>query len=97
MTDFILDLLDFMDEKLDESCLSTQSRVAALAEAIGAAPIIMNRLWQERPTIAAAFTLIGFAPVDLPDPKLAGLLSDKDFEEMIRRMKAFLLAARSIL
>jgi len=55
--DFILDLLDFMEQKLREALESEASRVGAVNEAAGAVPVLRARL-RENEMVQAQFMLV---------------------------------------
>jgi len=44
---FILDLLDFMEEKIQEALADEASRAGAIGEAAGAAPLLRDRLRED--------------------------------------------------
>jgi hypothetical protein len=44
---FILDLLDFMEEKIHEALADEASRAGAIGEAAGAAPLLRDRLRED--------------------------------------------------
>lgn len=54
---FVLDLLDFMEEKIGEAMNDESSRTAAIAEAAGAIPVLRNRL-RENEVVQANFILV---------------------------------------
>jgi hypothetical protein len=54
---FVLDLVDFMDEKIREAITDEGSRVAAVAEAAGALPLLRDRL-RENEVAKAQFMLV---------------------------------------
>jgi hypothetical protein len=41
---FVLDLLDFIEEKIQEAMENEPSRIAAIGEAAGAIPVLRDRL-----------------------------------------------------
>lgn len=43
---FILDLLDFMEEKIQKAVADEASRAGAIGEAAGVAPLLRDRLWK---------------------------------------------------
>lgn len=53
---FILDLLDFMEEKLREAIADEACQVRAVTEAAGALPLLRDRL-RENEEVQATFTL----------------------------------------
>lgn len=57
LADFVLDLLDFMEEKFRESLADENSRIAAVGEAAGAVPVLRDRL-RENELVQAKFMLI---------------------------------------
>jgi hypothetical protein len=56
-TDFVLDLLDFMEEKIREAIDDEASRAGAIAEATGAVPLLRDRL-TENEVVQAQFMLV---------------------------------------
>ena len=56
-TDFVLDLLDFMEEKLREALRDETSRVGAVNEAGGAVPVLRDRL-RENELVQSQFMLV---------------------------------------
>ena len=54
---FVLDLLDFMEEKVGEAMEAETSRVAAIGEAGGAVPVLRDRL-RENKVVQANFILL---------------------------------------
>lgn len=55
--DFVLDLLDFMEEKLREALADENSRVAAIGEGAGAVPLLRDRL-REDELVQTRFMLV---------------------------------------
>lgn len=53
---FVLDLLDFMEERIREALDDDTSRAGAIAEAAGAVPVLRDRL-QENEVVQANFIL----------------------------------------
>lgn len=53
---FVLDLLDFIEEKIQESLDDEASRAAAVGEAAGAVPVLRDRL-RENDVVSAQFVL----------------------------------------
>jgi hypothetical protein len=56
-TAFILDLLDFLEEKIREALEDESSRLAAIGEAAGAVPLLRDRL-TENEVAQAQFMLV---------------------------------------
>jgi len=56
-TAFVLDLLDFMEEKIHEAVDDERSRPAAISEAAGAIPLLRDRL-REDEVAQAQFMLV---------------------------------------
>jgi hypothetical protein len=54
---FVLDLLDFMEEKLREALADENSRIAAVGEPAGAMPLLRDRL-REDEVVQTQFTLV---------------------------------------
>jgi hypothetical protein len=54
---FILDLLDFMDEKISEATADEASRPGAVSEAAGVLPLLRDRL-SENEVVQATFILV---------------------------------------
>jgi hypothetical protein len=54
---FVLDLMDFIDEKILEAMENEPSRVAAVGEAAGAIPVLCDRLRENEP-VQANFILV---------------------------------------
>ena len=54
---FVLDLLDFIEEKIAEAITDERSRVAAVGEAAGAVPVLRDRL-RENEVVDANFILV---------------------------------------
>ncbi|MGY4466953.1 hypothetical protein ACVWWK_002635 [Bradyrhizobium sp. LB9.1b] len=54
---FVLDLMDFLEEKIGESIENETSRIAALGEAAGAVPVLRDRLSQNE-VVQANFMLV---------------------------------------
>jgi hypothetical protein len=84
LKDFILDLLDFVDEKIAEAEQHPQSRAGAIAEAAGALPLIKDRLRRDDQTLLTQFILTGIFDVDFERLKTAGT---SDFSNSIREMR----------
>lgn len=80
---YVLDLLDFIEEKIAEAESDPASRLAALAEAAGAIPIIKDRLRREDQTVLTQLMLIGFIEVDL------GAMAELPDEEFARKAEDF--------
>ena len=59
---FILDLLDFMEEKIQKAVADEASRAGAIGEAAGAAPLLRDRL-REDDFMKANFILLFEHPV----------------------------------
>jgi hypothetical protein len=72
-TDFVLDLLDFMEEKLREALRDETSRVGAVNEAAGAVPLLRDRL-RENEVVQAQFMLV--FDNELYEPHAAGRWRD---------------------
>ena|ERR687898_359282 len=68
LTDYILDLQAFVEEKIAEAENDPASRCAALSEAAGALPIMKDRLLRGDQGLLSQFMLVG--------------LFDEDFEGM---------------
>jgi len=64
-TPFVLDLLDFMEEKIREAVADEASRAGAIAEAAGAVPLLRDRL-QEDDEKQAQFMLVFDGQFDEP-------------------------------
>jgi hypothetical protein len=90
---FLLDLLDFMEEKLAEAA-DLPSRQGALAEAAGAIPVIADRLRRENDTAFAQLMLIGFIEADLG--QMAGL-PEGEFAAAAGNFRACAAAARAVI
>ncbi|AWO92704.1 MULTISPECIES: hypothetical protein [Bradyrhizobium] len=54
---FVLDLLDFIEEKVDEALENDTSRRGAVAEAAGAVPVLRGRLRENEP-VQAQFMVV---------------------------------------
>ncbi|WP_128953622.1 hypothetical protein [Bradyrhizobium guangzhouense] len=54
---FVLDLMDFIEEKIDEAMADETSRVAAIGEAAGGVPVLRDRLG-ENEVVQANFILV---------------------------------------
>lgn len=54
---FVLDLLDFIEEKIAEAIADERSRAAAVGEAVGAVPVLRDRL-RENEVVEATFILV---------------------------------------
>ena len=94
LADFALDLLDFIDEKINEAVGNQTSRQAALSEAMGAIPVMKDRLMREDQVKLTQLMLIGFFDQDLPT--LAALPED-DFARQTDEIRRRHEAARSVL
>lgn len=55
-TAFVLDLMDFIEEKIGEAIENESSRVAAIGEAAGAVPVLRDRV-RENDVVNARFIL----------------------------------------
>jgi hypothetical protein len=55
--DFVLDLMDYVEEKIGEAIESESSRIAAVGEATGALPVLRDRL-SENELAQANFMLV---------------------------------------
>ena len=95
MSDFFLDLLDFMKEKVDEALDGPSGREAALTEAFGVAPIIAERASAENEALFASLILLELTPNELPSPKNLGSLSDADFEVKATNLLEKISAAKA--
>jgi hypothetical protein len=58
-TDFVLDLLDFMEEKIREAIDDESSRPAAIGEAAGAVPVLRDRLREDEVANAQFILALG--------------------------------------
>lgn len=65
LTEYLLDLLDFVEEKIKEAKNDPASRAAALSEAMGALPIMKDRLYYEDQVVLTQLLLTGFFDEDL--------------------------------
>ena len=65
LTEYLMDLLDFVEEKIKEAQNDHASRAGALSEAMGAFPIIKDRLYREDKKTLTQLLLIGFFDEDL--------------------------------
>lgn len=90
---FLLDLLDFIDEKMTEAG-DRPSRRAALADAAGAIPIIRDRLRRENKTAFAQVMLIGFIEAD--PSQMAGL-AEEAFALAMEDFRGRIAAARNVI
>jgi hypothetical protein len=90
---YLLDLLDFMDEKIAEARNDPSSRRAALAEAAGAIPIINNRLHREDQTVLAQLMLIGFVEADI---EAMTVLPDGEFTQKADDFRRLISVARNV-
>jgi hypothetical protein len=76
MRHYVMDLLDFAEEKFIEAVETPQCRAGALAEAAGAFPIIKARLDQEDHAASGAFALLGLFEREIDS---LGHLQEADF------------------
>jgi len=58
-SEFILDLLDFIEEKITEALENEDSRVAAIGVAAGAIPVLRTRLREDKVASAQVALAIG--------------------------------------
>ena len=70
---FVLDLLDFMEEKIREAIDDEVSRAGAIAEAAGAVPLLRDRL-TENEVVQTGFMLV--LDVELFEPHAAAWWAD---------------------
>jgi hypothetical protein len=80
LTEYLLDLLDFVEEKIKEAKNDPASRVGALSEAMGALPIMKDRLYHEDQVVLTQLLLIGFLDEDLT--QLANLRENELVEKI---------------
>jgi hypothetical protein len=83
LTEYLMDLLDFVEEKINEAKNDPGSRDGALSEAMGALPIMKDRLYHEDQVALTQLALIGFFDEDLT--QLADL-SENEFVEKIENL-----------
>lgn len=62
---YLMDLLDFVEDRIKKSQSDPSSRNGALTEAMGAFPIIRDRLLREDQALHAQLMLVGFFDEDL--------------------------------
>jgi hypothetical protein len=65
LAEYLLDLLDFVEEKIEEAKNDPASRAGALSEAMGALPIMKDRLYHEDQEVLTQLLLTGFFDEDL--------------------------------
>jgi len=94
MVPYLLDLIDFIEEKIIEAADKPASRSAALVEAAGALPIIKDRLHREDQTALGQLMLIGFIEVDLG---AMGGLPDSEFEQKMEAFRGLIATSRDVL
>lgn len=82
---YLLDLMDFIEEKITEAQDEPASRRAGLVEAAGVLPVIKDRLHREDQAALAQLMLIGFIETDLG--AMAGL-PEHEFEQKIEAFLA---------
>ena len=56
---FVLDLMDFIEEKIHEAMANEPSRAAAIGEAAGAIPVLRDRLRENEPVQANFILVLG--------------------------------------
>lgn len=93
MKPFVLDLLDFIDEKIAEAEKDPASRAGALVEAAGALPIIKDRLYREDQTALAQFMLVGFFDLDF---ERLGQAQEPEFANGARDVRKCIEALRTV-
>lgn len=88
---YLLDLLDFVEEKFKDVQNNRALRNSALSEAMGAFPIVKDRLKREDQVMLTQFLLIGFFDEDLtqlmalPEDELARKVDDLHQRHMVVR------------
>lgn len=93
LTEYLLDLLDFIEEKIEEAKNDPASRSSALSEAMGALPIMKDRLYREDQVALAQLLLTGFFDEDLT---LLAVLPEGEFVKRIDDLGQRHAAIRSI-
>src|SRR5690348_6794997 len=58
LVDFLSDLLDFIEEKINEAVTDPGSRAGAIEEAAGAMPLMLDRLNNEHEGMGLQFVLV---------------------------------------
>jgi hypothetical protein len=94
LTEYLMDLLDFIEEKIEEAQKDQASREGALSEAMGAFPIMNDRLYHEDPTIWTQLLLTGFFEKDLT--QLAAV-PHAEFAKQIDELRPRFAAVRTVL
>lgn len=85
---FLLDLLDFMEEKIQEAVADETSRAGAVSEAGGAVPLLRDRSREDDNTVAG-FMLLFEEGIYGPAPAwwtALGSMKRPEFEEQAARM-----------
>jgi hypothetical protein len=91
LAEYLLDLLDFVEEKIKEAKNDPASRAGALSEAMGALPIMKDRLHHEDQVALMQLLLIGFFDEDLtqlavlPEHELLRRVGDLDQRHAVIR------------
>ena len=94
MTAFVLDLLDFIEEKIAEAEKDPSSQAGALSEAAGAFPMIKDRLYHEDQTALAQFMLLGLFELDFDR---LGRAQEPELAEEVRQLRERIQVTRTTL
>lgn len=90
---YLLDLLQFMDERIAEARDNPASRPAALTEAAAVTPIIEQRLRRDDQTVLTQFMLVDFFK---PDLAALAALPDDDVVRKLNDLGRLVEVARDI-
>ena len=82
LTEYLMDLLDFVEERIKQAKNDPASRAGALSEASGALPIMKDRLHREDQVVLTQLLLIGFFDEDL------SRLADLQEAELVDKMES---------
>jgi hypothetical protein len=99
---FVLDVLDFLEEKIREAVADEASRVGAISEAAGAIPLLRDRL-RENDVVQGQFMLVFdvqlFEPYATPWWAEFGRMDRREFEKQaadLVRPQGVLAALRAV-
>lgn len=80
LAEYLLDLLDFVEEKIKEAKNDPAPRAGALSELMGALPIMKDRLYHEDQMVLPQLLLTGFFDEDLTQ------LAVRSEDELLKRV-----------